>query len=64
MRHGIDLKPIHNVKDARADPSLLGRRIAPGRISFSSLEMLAPIRDVADLVERIGIEPMTSSLQS
>ena len=23
MRHGIDLKPIHNVKDARAIPSLL-----------------------------------------
>lgn len=50
-------------KTRGAIPSLLGRRIAPGPdlISFTGD---APYRDRADLVERIGIEPMTSSLQS
>jgi hypothetical protein len=59
MRHGIDLKPIHNVKDARAIPRC-SARTASSRIWFPSLETIR----IADLVERIGIEPMTSSLQS
>ena len=33
MRHGIDLKPIHNVKDAGQSP-LAGSQIALGRIHF------------------------------
>ena len=71
MRHGIDLKPIHNIKDARAIPSLLGPNcFGPDLVSVtgespqagSLLRKSAP--RTANLVERIGIEPMTSSLQS
>ena len=51
MRHGIDLKPIHNVKDAGQTPA---DRPKPD-LMFSSWKFL---------VEPIGIEPMTSSLQS
>jgi hypothetical protein len=53
MRHGIDLKPIHNVKDAGNSrwPAETGSRVF---ISGA----------VDGLVEPIGIEPMTSSLQS
>ena len=65
MRHGIDLKPIHNVKDAGQFPA---SRPKPDLV-FSSLEYLAaaPAKHryaACGLVERIGIEPMTSSLQS
>ena len=64
MRHGIDLKPIHNVKDAGRSP--LADRM-PGRIScFHLWSVLLPYRASlrSGLVEPIGIEPMTSSLQS
>ena len=44
MRHGIDLKPIHNVKDARADPSLLGRRLPWAGSGFRHWRRDAPIR--------------------
>ena len=61
-------KPIHNVKEARADPS---GRPKPDFVS-SSLECRRAAcathrehrRVRATLVEPIGIEPMTSSLQS
>ena len=41
MRHGIDLKPIHNVKEA-GKSRIPGHRIASGRISFPSLECCVP----------------------
>ena len=66
MRHGIDLKPNHKVKEAgksrKSGPELLR-----GRNWFPSLEYPWPRFDDtvgADLVEPAGIEPATSSLQS
>jgi hypothetical protein len=56
MRHGIDLKPIHNVKDAGQIPA---DRPKSDPISFTG-----DGPQEADLVEPAGIEPATSSLQS
>jgi hypothetical protein len=59
MRHGIDLKPIHNVKD--------GGQSAYPALDCSGRDLVSVTGDgllEAAVVERIGIEPMTSSLQS
>ena len=65
MRHGIDLK-THSQCQRRESRSLATRPSdcsGPDLISFTG-EGWTITADVADLVERIGIEPMTSSLQS
>ena len=75
MRHGIDLKPIHNVKDAGQIPA---GRPKPDLVFHLWSVLLRPpffakatkgivrssLRERSRMVERIGIEPMTSSLQS
>jgi hypothetical protein len=63
MRHGIDLKPIHNVKDG--DRCRLAAEADLVFSSWSVLRRRALLRQsYGGMVERIGIEPMTSSLQS
>jgi hypothetical protein len=58
MRHGIDFK-THSQCQRRGQIPLARPQVSPGPdLVFSSLELFD------GLVEPIGIEPMTSSLQS
>ena len=63
MRHGIDFKTHSQCQRSGQIPHYR-TRIAPGTdIVSSSLEYVV-VAQLASLVEPIGIEPMTSSLQS
>ena len=59
------LEPIHNVKEVETKSR---RNVAAAELLSSYLETRAPFKHSTNLVKRlvepIGIEPMTSSLQS
>ena len=64
MRHGIDFKTHSQCQRRGADPrySAIGSLRAGSDFLHWSVGTITAV--IADLVEPIGIEPMTSSLQS
>jgi hypothetical protein len=64
MRHGIDLKTHSQCQRRENKLSLPGRSRIRFRFILENISDTTTALCRAEMVERIGIEPMTSSLQS
>jgi len=64
MRHGIDKKPIHNVKEGANPPTIATANGGETDVFISGNSRRSRIAGMKEVVEPSGIEPLTPCLQS